>query len=384
MEQFFKKTLTPRDFLKYRSSELLNSDVKLTREERWQQAVFARSVRNFWFTASSAPPSGGTNSTEIIAQTPRFAEPLIVTDILSMYDFKSANVATSAMQSRYLLQMVRFGGEDASSGKNLLGLNGFVGAEFLTRYEKNRSQTTAAGAGATQVADAQSKYLPFVPRLLRPYDFIQAKWLPNPPLTSFVSGAGFESDAFTLQLGFRSVRVLNEDTPYKYIGTLAEKQIKDYIASSEPEMFLLEVNFPFASIPPLAAPVSLPFVVKTPQMGRPLLILGSVTNLEGCQGDLYAEDEYYRFSWLDGPLPPGLAVAFPTQVPLNLWAPNSDFRNTNSFFMWPVPHLLQPGAQLRMAISSGLIRFSGGFSLQITAKTRSSQQCRVTFLCRTV
>lgn len=369
-----KKNLTSRDFLRIRSSELLNSAIALTNEERWQQAVSAKTTRNFWFTASSFPfTSGVGTAVKIGAETPRFAEPVIVTDVLAMFDYKFHVDTASAMQARNQLQLKRFGSDGASNGEDLFGLTGLVAADFITKHEKNRSQAIMLTGVADPVDDTQPKWLPFVPRLLRPYDFLQAEWQYN-------NGTLSKEDAWMLQLGFRGVRVMQVDSPYRYILEGPATQIKNYIAAMRPETFFLEIDFPFASLP---APGVGPFVVKTPQMGRPLLILGATSNLEGVQCNLYEEGSYYRFTYLDQRPAPDEAPT--TAPPLSLWCPDSDFRNTNLYNMWPVPHLLEPGAQLRLELTNGLIPTPTLPEVwQQVAKTRSSQNVKITFVCRTV
>jgi hypothetical protein len=382
-----KKSLTARDFLKFKSSDLLAAGTgkvpALSADERWQQAVFAKTVRNFWFTATGepSPTSGGLAPVSYItAETQRFAEPIIVTDLLSMFDYKLTDPLSSAMVSRYLLQITRYGSHDASTGIDLFGLTGLVGAEFITKHEKNRSTTVqSAVPPGTGVFDTQPKYLPFVPRLLEPYDFLQARWEMNPLIT----GQNTSFEGWYPQLGLRAVRVFAVDNPYRYIQKNPAKRIKDYVAQNEPETFFLTITFPFSKIPALNAP---PLDVRTPEMGRPLLVLGAATNLEGVQSALYEDASYYNFTSLD-PRPKAVSkVPAYTYVPMSLWAANTDFRNTNMFNMWPVPHLLEPGAQLSLKIVNGLATFfdaAGGF-FQNIASTRNSQDVRITFICRTV
>lgn len=384
------KALTSRDFLRICSRELLNAGtLALSDEERYAQAESARTVRNFWFTASARPPAlpiSLTTHIPVVGQTPRFSEPVIVTDILSTFDFKPGLAGPSAMQSRYFLEIIRYGSDDASSGVALFGLPGPVGQEMITKHEKNNSQAITIGSTPDLTAtDTQPKWLPFVPRLLKPYDFIEARWFPNPPLTDFsdLIQPSIRTDAWPLQLGFRAARIVPTDSPYRYLTMAFQERIKNYIKNEKPETFFMQVSFPFADIPAIGNP---PLMVKTPQQGRPLLILGAVTNLEGCQAGLLSEEDYYKFTFLDAQdRVDSLSLFAPTDVPLNLWAPDSDFRNTNIFNMWPVPHLLLPDAQLSIAVNNGQIPISNaGISFQQTAKTRGSQAARITFLCRTV
>lgn len=372
----FARNTTAKDFLKIQSVEALDSIQALTGEERYAQAKFAQSVRNFWFTATGAPFSGGAPSgPPFVGQTPRLSEPVVVADILSMVDYidqTTGGAPGTEPPGRVLVQAQEYGGRHGAYGEDLFSLSSPTFQEFLFKHEKNRS--TQGGALAT-LEDIQGKLLNFVPRLLEPYQNIQARWSFNPLLDQQL--------AVTPQLGLRAVRSLAIDNPYTYLKVRADEAIKRYINGSNPTTFFLELEIPFAKFPVLGIGEA---VFKTEQSDRPLLVLGACSNIEGAQARLYDESQYYDFTLIDQPINWPPKTPFYRYVPLNLWAPNTDWRTANLYNMFPVPHFLEPGAQLTVTIVNGyLVQFNagGGFFLQPIA-TRNSQEGRISFLCRTV
>jgi hypothetical protein len=360
----FKKNLSSRDFQKILTCETLGEG-RLSRKERLEQARFAQKVRNCWFTATANLPEAATiDGFPLQGKTPSFGDAVILTDILSMVDY--VNDVGSMNIPRFLLQLRSYGGQ-VSDGEDFFGLAAFAPQEFITKHEKNRGTLGVAN----ELTDTQDKWLEFVPRMLRPYERIQVKWQ-----TELAEGAGH---FWFPQLGFRGVRTLKPDNPYSYLTTLASQQIQEYIAGSAPDTFFLEVQIPFASLPASGASIT----VKTDPMNRPLLVLGAASNLAGCQADLFDDGEYYQFTRLDAQASSPLWPAY-NSPPLSLWAPDTDFRNTNLFNMWPVPHLLERSAQLRIVLTNGLMPEVFTHTFQQLASTRSSQPAIITFVCRTV
>ena len=366
--------------MKIQSCErLLNCEV-LTPEQRLEQARWAQKCRNVWFTATGPSLTietgggvSGTNPAFIMAENPTFSEAVIVTEMLNLMDW--GNKTNSALNTpRWILRVSEIGAE----GVDALGLWGLTfpaPEEFLVAHEKNRSQVIDPAVGA--LPDTQGKSLGFVPYLLKPYQRLKVEWLQNINETASAMGTFF----FTPQLGFRGVRVLGLDNPYSHMSKPSERQICDYIARSKPETFFLQIEIPFADLPGILNSKTF----KTSEQDRPLLVLGATCNLEGCQADLFDDSEYYQFTKVDKQLTDRSNLGFVPYVapPLNLWAPDSDFRNANVYNMWPVPHLLDRGATLRVVLTNGLLpNIAGTFQQQ--AATRSSQKARITFLCRTV
>jgi hypothetical protein len=388
----FKRNIQPRDFLKIETCEALQNCKILSNEERYEQARFAQQVRNAWFTATSSPidvtgAGAGVNTTNpIVGYNPTFSDPIIITDLLSMFDFKINDplIATTHWNNntpRLLLQIREYGG-DYSYGQDFFGLSSIntTGQEFITKYEKNRSARLGAAVPLDQnMWDRLGKHIDFVPRLLKPYQRLQVQWLLNNFMPTLLAGVGVQ---ISPQVGFRAVRVLKPDNPYSYFTTSVDRRIRNYIAGSKPETFFLDVQFPFANIPAAGLDAQ---AVKTEQNDRPLLILGAICNLQGVQADLYDESKYYQFTNVDTRInQPGASAPAYKRVPLALWCPDSEFRNPNMFNMFPVPHLLEPGAQLRINITNGLQPTTTGNTFQLTASTPSGQDVRITFLCRTV
>lgn len=389
----FAKNSTDRDMLRLmttqqlRKAANLGEGVSLTPDERYTQARFAQQMRNFWFTATGAPlrNTNGGAALSTFATTNTYAEALIITDILSHQDYKFDTTnpldwpGQATNLSRFLLRIVRDSG--AAYGEDYFGLDGPVGQEFITKHEKNNAQgiPTITLAGATRLFDTQSKFLGLVPRLLAPYETLRATWVTN--VNNDFADLG--NNAFSPQLGFRAVKALLADNPYSYFSERLDKEIKRYIAETVPETFFLELTFPFANLQARGA--NLQLVVETDQQQRPLLVLGACSNLEGAQARLEDRSKSYRFTSLDQQTWATLANLNPLykDVPLNLWAPNTDMRATNLYNMWPVPHLLEPGATLRVTLSNGLMPNLVQVAQQAAA-TRNAQDVRITFLCRTV
>jgi len=368
------RNITSRDMLRLLTCEQLLGCSRLTPDMRYAQAVAAQQLRNFFFTATLQPYSvaflfpGGTR---LLARTPIFADPLLVTEIISLYDMEQ-----SLSQQFLSLEVLEYGGQERSVGLDHFGLSGYVPQRYLISHEKNRSVQAASGTGLASF-DLQSRFVGYVPRLLAPGQQLEFDW------TNIVTAAHIEAPSTTrlfLQAGLRAVRALLPDNPYAKFSTIADRQICDYIKGSSPETFFLEARLEFADFPAAGATVT----IKTPQMDRPLLVLGASSNLEGAQAELRDESEYYTFTFADVPITQVPGVALYNAPPLALWASNSDLRNISTYNMFPVPHLLERGAQLIIKLTNGLTPNNtvGGFAE--TMLTRGEQAARIVFLCRTV
>ena len=379
-----KQHLRAEEFLKLQALELMRSCPVLTEQERYEQVLIAQKLRNIFFTVTGfpIPVNAGATLTRNAYTTP-FSQPTVITDVISMFDFKINDPGLANWNNnmpRFLLQLLEFGG-DGSYGADFFGLSSLQTSpqEFIVGHEKNYS--AALGDIAVpdeQLFDTLGKHLEFAPRLLKPYQRLQARWLLNNNMPT----TGPEPQ-LTPQLGFRGVRTLETSNPYGYLTPRVNAEVKAYIKHNDPETFLLELQIPFAGLPTLGA-TSLPF--RTEPNERPLLVLGAISNLEGCQADLYDESKYHLFTIIDKRTnEPGVFVPEYKSIPLALWCPSNDFRNPNMYHMWAVPHFLEPRAQLLVTLTNGLQPAStGGGTWQIPAATRSSQAARIVFLCRTV
>jgi len=185
-------------------------------------------------------------------------------------------------------------------------------------------------------------------------------------------------------VGFRGLRVLQESDPYATLDNLATRSITNYINGANPETFFLEVKTTLAS---LGAIGTGSVDLRTAQQDRPLLVLGAASNVDGCQIRMSSEKDYYQFTYQEKPA----AMQFPDAAtyhdpPLMLIAPNTDYRNTSLFNMWPVPHLLEAGDSFKIKLSNGCLPgdASNTGTLTQAANTRGEQDVRITFICRTV
>lgn len=381
----FSRNITSRDFCKLLTCEQLLKTSQLPASVRYEQARFAQSVRNFWFTATgqqivvatSLTPQGQPIS---IASTPRFSEPVIITDVLAMVDYKYNDDLVEYTRApnlpRFNLTMTSYGGESKSLGEDFFGLTGPVGQEYITRWERNDSIGILTSL-PQRLLQPDAKLLPFVPRLLAPYETIQIGFQ---SLTQPSVAPPFEF-AWNPQLWFRAVRVIREDNPYRYFSNTLERRIQNQIRGAVPETFYLDLEFPHANLPVLNGPA---VTVKTPQMDRPLLVLGASCNVEGLQADLWDDSKYYQFTHLDEPL---ASPKFYQAPPLNMWCPRVEHRNNNSFNMFPVPHLLEPDAMFRLELFNGLnpqLAAAPPGSFVQEADTENNQPVRITFICRSV
>lgn len=366
------KTLTDRDFLKLLACETLTGQKYLTPEQRYAQACWAQRYRNFFFTATgqSIGLIVGAVSSAIVPPVPGFADPIVITDLISQFDMQVKVAAAANNATRFLLQIQQYGGSGKAYGKDFFGLSSPAPAEFIAKFEKSST-------GNLLTTQPESKWLQFTPRMLESYETFHVTWT-----LQFAPGVD-ANRRLTPQLGFRAVRALKADNPYSYIRDLADREVRNYINGSDPETVLIEINFPFANIP--AAGSHVPLVVQTDQQQRPLLVLGAATNLEGCQGDLFDESEQYQFTNVDAVrLIPAVANAYYDAPPLSLWAPNTDFRTPGLYGMWAMPHLLLPGASLKVKLYNGLWPSVNAPLWGSVATTRGSQNARIVFLCRTV
>lgn len=376
----FQRTTTERDFLKTRANQILTGQSRLTPEQRYNEARQARQFRNFWFTATTQYDTNtideASNSGTVQATTPRFSEPMIITEILNLVDFGLADPSTPPnLNPPTLMQLTEYGGEARAFGQDYFGASELLPSRYLLHHEKNRMTTVNNDCGP----DVQEKYLPFVPRLIHPFMYLRAVFNFN---GLFTPGGPNLTFAPILQLGFRAIKAVGRENPYSYLPKAADDQIRNYINTSDPETFYLTIEtLKGSDLRVLLASVGT-IDLKTPQQDRPLLILGATTNIVGAQASLESDAEYYKFTYLDNQ-PSGPAFFHYLRVPLNLWATIEPFRNVNSFNMWPLPHLLLPGGQLKVTLSD-LWPFSYGVGEEGIISTPGDTPCRITFLCRTV
>lgn len=361
----FKRNLTSKDFFRLLSSQWLTGSNQLTAEARYEQARWVQRCRNFFFTAScpvpTAIPVGNVYPGKLIGMTSRFSDAVILTDALTMVDRGTGGATTASP----LLEVFDIGGERNAYGDDYFGLSGPVPHEYLLKHERNADVTAAAAV----LPDRPAKWLGFIPRILKPNQVLRVEYSSVP------------SDYPQLQIGFRGLRVLEKDNPYQYLSTDEDTRLRRYIAQVDPQTFFMDVTVPVATV--RAATLN-PVKLRTPQQERPLLILGATCNLQGAQGALYDESKQYRFDLPDTPLDLTQSVRQGYRaVPLNLWAPNSEMHNPDTYNVFPVPHFLAPGSVLRIELTDGLMPDNAGANLQRSV-TPSSQDVRITFLCRTV
>lgn len=376
------KNLTARDFWRVHCCDALtegqaharNEAVRpaLTEVERYAAVVEAKRLRNFWFTSqllSQDDPGisiGVTPLLSVTSITPRFSEPVIVTDMLSLFEPPLSKATDEVGILNQFVTVQQYGGQGNAYGRDFFNTDVFLMSWLTLKHERNRTTTAAFDRG-----ELLDKFLPFTPYLLRPYETLRVRYYYSQDAHA---GSNF---AFC---GFRALRVLDSNSPYAQLSALADRQVRNYIKGSSPETFFLEVKTTLAS---LGARETGTVEVRTPQQDRPLLILGATSNVRGCQARIIDEGGYYQFTYQDKPNDHGFsAILSPhtwyTEPPLSIIAPDTDFRNVNLFNMWPVPHVLEPGASLRILLKNGTIPDE-----QQPAATRSSQDVRITFLCRT-
>lgn len=368
------RNFTARDMLRFQTCEALLGCNQLNAAERYAQASMAQKLRNFWFTATAQTtadlaPAPPVIPVSVVARTPTFSDPLVITEILSMSDIE---VGSDATATGYFptLQVKEYGGPERSTGLDYFGLSGPMLQRLMLKHEKNFSI-----ALATTLFGPYDDLHPFqighVPRLLAPYQQLEFRW--------FDTVGNDEETEVNNQAGIRAVRHLAIDNPYGYFTPSTDADIKNYIAGSVPETFFLEATLRFEDFPAQGATVQ----IKTPQQERPLLILGATCNVEGVQAELYDESKYYQFTVADTPLTRPVAARYKS-VPLALWASHSDFRNTNIYNMWPVPHLLERGVALTIRLTNGTFPNSDGTTFSSTILTKQEQDARIVFICRTV
>jgi hypothetical protein len=367
-----QRTITAREMLRFQACEQMLGCSQLTPEMRYEQALTAQRMRNFWSTATLQPRQsiiGTPVNKDIITRSPAFSDPLILTDLINLYD---AGFSIGSGIDRFQMEVFEYGGEERSFGVDYFGLSGKVPQRYILKHEKNRStRANPGGAVPDPQGDLPGRHIDFMPRLLAPYQQLEFRWN--------ASGGTLVTTRFFLQVGMRTVRCLAEDNPYSYFTGATDRAIRNYIDGSTPETFFLEVQLPRANFPAVGATVE----IRTPQMERPLLILGATSNVEGCQAELYDETKLYTFTFADIPTARIAGIPLYKAPPLALWACNSDLRNYNLYNMWPVPHLLESGTRLIVRLTNGLTPDEAGV-FQETMLTRSEQPGRIAFICRTV
>lgn len=476
------KNFTARDMLRFQTCEQLEGCSRLTPAMRYDQAVIAQKLRNFFFTSTLQPSGSLDPNLRLLARTPAFSDAIVLTDIISMFDYPQSFTPLGS-EFPIPLEIFEYGGQERSYGLDYFGLTGRVAQRYIMKHEKNRS--IAAGFVAPNaVPDLQGRFVNHLPRLLTPFQQLEFDytafhptaatgtiqftgnpgdtetltvngvvftWLLAPAVGTDIQIGGsaaataantlavlqasidplltvarYTSDfnpiiinvtfkipgtagnAFTLsdtsavvvtpatltggtsaaardnvnlflQSGLRGVRALGADNPYSYFTASTDREIRDYISGTQPETFFLEATLPIASFPALGATVQ----IKTPQMERPLLVLGATSNVEGVQAELVDESKYYTFTFADKPISLVAGIPLYKAPPLSVWACNSDFRNPNTYNMWAVPHLLERGSQLIIRLTNGLTPDTTGTFTE-SIRTKSEQDARIVFLCRTV
>ena len=368
------KNLTSRDFFRIHAYEALEPGIAaLTQEQRYQQAVMAKRTRNFWFTSTLMPvttgtPLAGVGGHVYSSQTPRFSLPLVLTDMLSLYEPGRLSGVGPAF-----VQITQYGGEGGSGvGQNFFGAYSPLVTWLTLKHERDR-QFMLIFAGAVVNSSPFDKHIGFLPHLLRPYEVLRAQYA--------IANVQSPNDAPFPHLGLRAVRALLPSDPYAHLTPLADKQVRSYIAGNSPETFYFELKTTIAKL----GAISTGFVdLRTEQFDRPLLILGAASNVMGVRTRIVEEGSFYQFTFQEKPDSSFSAGAAYQDPPLSIVAPDTDFRNTNLFNMWPVPHMLEPGAVLRVRLLNGCFPTTGTAVLRQAAATRGGQDVRVTFICRTV
>lgn len=384
------RNLTATDFLRIRTCDAFASSLSnsvLTAAARMAQVEVAKACRNFWFTSTlqskklgSAAGVGTVDkaglTSSVISVTPRFSTPIIITDILSLYEpcFASQNSnAEPTVFTNMGVDIQQYGGEGNAYGRDFFGVYDVPLLSWLVlSHERNRTNLTLDAQ--IEVPELMDKRITFVPHLLRPYESLRVTYsLARNFIINFAIAMP--------HIGVRGVRALSLNNPYANLSALARQQVMSYINGSDPDTFLMEVRTPLASL----GAINTGFVeLRTPQQGRPLFILGAASNVDGCQVRVTDESGYYQFTFQEKPDPTFTAAQSYTDPPLALVAPNTDYRNTDLFNMWPVPHFLEPNTVLRIRLNNGCfpgIQSTGG--LLQAASTRNDQDVRITFLCRT-
>lgn len=363
----------------------MQQQAALSSEDRYAAVLQAKRLRNFWFTSNiiqgGAPITTNTRLLDagnfVVSETitARYGVPIIVTDILSLFELYWQQDATGG-QPLIFTKLQRIGGEDNATSVNLFNSTVPLISYLTIKHERNRKVILQDLGDTRDINELGDKDFPIVPFLLRPYEALHS--VHYIPTTYYL-----QVDEVTLKaphLGVRGFQVLAPDSPYASLSALAETQVRNYIKTAEPETFLMRVTFPFSDI---SAGFGLFKDVRTPQQDRPLLILGCASNLSAASARL-EEDSGSRFRFTS-------ANDLPNEIPLSLFAGNTDFRNENLFCKWPVPHFLEPGAMLRMRVINGAFPtypnangtpFAPGAG-SVLATTRNDQNVEITFLCRT-
>lgn len=381
------KQLNAHDFLRLHLCEGLQSGgfvhegswTALTAAQRVKQVIDAKRVRNFFFTSTILgqetiavdDPIGQATLTE----TPRFGVPTIVTDMLSMVEFPLTN--SDGNTTEYLSAKVeQYGGDSASGyGRDLFELYSTILTRLLMKHEKNRV-AVAYPPSPGPLPELCDKWISFVPRLIRPFESWRATFI-----ESLFNGPTRRATTYMIpHIGLRGLRVLRDGDPYAQVTPNNQKLIDRYVGSgANPETFFIELRTTLASLGAAGAEVTL----RTPKFERPLLILGAASNVDGCQAELYDENDYYTFTYQEAPKITTAPQDY-TYPPLQLIAPNTDYRNTNLFNMWPVPHVLETGDVLRLRLRNGCLPSAVANNYSQVASTRNDEDVRVTFVCRTV
>lgn len=365
--------ITPQKSLRYLINQRLNGGAALPASERWRDALIARRCRNLFFGAM-APVVYGTPPTEadiiVQAQTQPFADPVIVTDILNF------------------TEKPLFDGQYMASVRTLMRLfTTGLGAQedFFAAGNFTNTIFTLGHYQTSDDIDGASYKIEFAPYLMGPGQTFQAQW----ELLDYI----VTTHPYNGEIHFRALQVMKQEDPYGQLCGTLKDQVCNYIERYNSETFILNVELAIADFPTAGNTVTL----RTPLQERPLLILGVATNINGAQVQM--RDDSIKWNFVASPVVPTRAVnnGVPTAgvyprivgLPLSVLAANSDLTLHEAYNMLPVPHLLAPGASLKIDLTSGIRPIGSAATFDQTMNTLSTLGIstgpgQISFLCRTV
>lgn len=326
----------------------------LTPEQRIEQMYYCHRLRNFIFNVNLQGIDGTLGATSRFqgianGQAPQFANDLVVTNMVwSDQLYHQVFGSTPFLGAR-----VNVIGTPGVYVEDFFGAGQFLPNEFLIDVTPD-----SAGHLALTDTDGSSKALEFVPRLLQKgqtLQFLMAVDMPSlffNPLAQSICPSCVVSSVFALC----------QDEPYSCPSETILKMCEAHVKSQAREPFILDVRIPQADFPALRTQR----VYKTEPQARPLLILGIGSNISGAQIQIRDDTKQHNFTANYQATPftfiEGNNTIFidPTAFQNDycpIWgiAPSASDSQVGTSFKWlPVPHFLEPNAELVITLKNGL------------------------------
>lgn len=344
---------------------------QLFRAHRLRNFIFAVGVANFDGTSGAGARFQGIGK----GKTPPFADTIVLTDLYwSDQCYYQVFGETPLFGAR-----VNVIGAPGVYAEDFFGAGQFIPLNFLGHVSPD-----TADLGFSNV-DVPSRAVDFVPRMLRAGEYLQIEAAVDPP-SAFFNPLG---NSIPIIAVFNSVKALCENEPYACPSPTILEMCRNYVKMQPRETFILDVRIPQTDFPALRGERKF----KTEAQSRPLLIWGIGSNISGAQIQIRDDTKQYdltalypqnEFTFIEGN---GTLFNDPTAFndsycPIWGIAPSASDMQIGSAYKWlPVPHFIEPGAQLVITLKNGLRWYNQPMSV---GGNNTTAPGHLSFMCTTL